>query len=377
MKAIGEGALRRERLLETFLEELRRRIDSGAAGPRPTTLRLGGSEIPIETWEWESLVDWRATPPGAERTAWRCLVAEGCSLEAKILDDLRGFSGQAVTRADLHADAVAGFQLQRTIQRSVERLIVKGRIDQAKRLSVFRHRMADATAAIGRAIGEAELKEAEQTADTSPSEPLGADLETPRGAPSPAPAVPAPRSAPRTPSDEEARLRHLVALEDELRRRDLRGKSADADPAPGSDDTYHLDELGLPTSEVDSARPGRLRTVLAATLGAVAVTWLLLVLRTRATVVPPMARFALSDFRDSAAVTEVVARPPSLYVRVDAAAWGRMTAEARKRLIEEIGAKVAPAGYAGVHVTDGTGRTVARWLRGTGVRIPEPTASDS
>ena len=113
------------------------------------------------------------------------------------------------------------------------------------------------------------------------------------------------------------------------------------------------------------------RTALIALLCVVCVGWALLTLRQRAVEVKLLPGLALSDFAGQHEITGVVARPPSLYVTVDAQSWTRMGLLERQQLIEAIGAKLAAAGYVGAHVTDSDGNSVARWLKDTGVKITE------
>jgi hypothetical protein len=379
MRATDESALQREQQIAPRIEELRVRVEEAAARPQPTSILLGMSEVRVEGWEWDALVAWAARPEVSTNGDWQCLLAEGLVLQSKSLDDLgrmtegcaRADEERGAAYSDVYLDAVWGFELQRRIQRTVERLIVKGRIDHAKRLTQFRRRMIEVTTAIGRVVGEATLKEAEQAADAAPCEAALPDV-----APAPESAVHAavvtapPSQAPEGPSavSDDERLRQLLALEDHLRRNEL--LLIEESEEPTEED---LEALGT------TRRPGsnRLRIVLLALLGVACVAGMLFLLKSRGAESKPMAQFALADFRDVGAITHVVARPPSLFVTVDADAWARMSPSDRRNAIESIGAKVAPAGYAGVHVTDASGRVVGSWLKGTGARVVEPSGTAS
>ncbi len=379
----AEESVQQENHIEPRVEELWARVRDTARGPRPQKIPLGLTEIPIEAWEWDALVAWTTTAAAADVKSWQVLIAEGIALQAKTFDDLdrvaatTGLDDEArgAAFADIDFDALTAFKLLREVQRTIEQMIVKGRIDQAKKLTQFRRRLNDTSAAIGRILGEAALKDIEDLADASPWVPA-AHFDPPPPDPSdPASAGGAlavgpeegdaqARSGKRaeTPklSDEE-RLRSLVALEDELRQAERHGYPMFA--APSESDLAALGVLEKRTLPV--------RTALIAILGFMCVGWALFTLRQRATVVKPLTEFALSDFVAHDGITRVVARPPSLYVTVDAESWGRMGLLERQQMIEAIGAKLTQAGYVGAHVTDSEGNSVARWLKDTGVRISE------
>ncbi len=91
----------------------------------------------------------------------------------------------------------------------------------------------------------------------------------------------------------------------------------------------------------------------------------------------PIPAFTLDDFAELPAVTAVVARPPSLYLTVDEAAWSGLDDAARTRLTEAVADRLEPAGYSGAILRTPTGMVVAEWLRESGVRlrrVPPPGA---
>jgi hypothetical protein len=82
---------------------------------------------------------------------------------------------------------------------------------------------------------------------------------------------------------------------------------------------------------------------------------------------PP--RVSLSSLEDTDVVLAIVARPPSLYVDVDGAAWDALTHVQKRRRIEQVADVVSPVGFDGVLLRDESGRPVAQWIRGRGVGL--------
>lgn len=383
----AEESVHRENHIEPRVEELWARVTDAARGPRPSKIPLGLTEIPIDAWEWDALVGWTTMAAAQDVKSWQVLIAEGIALQSKTFDDLDrlapGNGGDDETRgaefAALDYDALTAFKLLREVQRTIEQMIVKGRIDQAKKLTQFRRRLNDTSAAIGRIVGETALKEIEDLADASPWVPVAHfDPPPPDGDDKAAGGNPtaegetASRATKRdeTPrqSDEE-RLRSLVALEEEL--------SKDEGPAHGYLPFMEPARPDLAPVGVRKMRTLPVRTALIAVLGVMCVGWALMTLRQRSVEVKPLAELALSDFVGQQGITGIVARPPSLYVTVDAESWARMGLLERQQLLEAIGVKLASAGYVGAHVTDTQGNSVARWLKDTGVRISETSGGAS
>ena len=74
---------------------------------------------------------------------------------------------------------------------------------------------------------------------------------------------------------------------------------------------------------------------------------------------PP--RLALSDFDSGGTFTRVDAKPPSLYIEVDAEAWAGLDAEARLALVEMTGDTLAANGYSGALLRTAKNRPLAQW----------------
>ena len=127
----------------------------------------------------------------------------------------------------------------------------------------------------------------------------------------------------------------------------------------------------MKTKEDRTSAAGKLIAVLAVAL----IAWFVtqgIPMMTRVEI----AEVTIADFNGTAGVTKIMARPPSVFVEVDGYAWGRMSHKDRVAMVESIGSKVAPMGYAGAHFQDGDGRVVAQWLDKTGSTIHEYKASD-
>jgi hypothetical protein len=308
----------------------------------------------VEGWEWEAVADSLKEESGAARS-WQALVVEGLALQAKGFDGVdAAATGQgAAPIADLELDAVMAFKLQREIQKTVEQMIVGGRIAQAKKLTQFKRRLADTVSAIGNVIGEGALAEADALATASPFTPLAAAFE-------PVPKELTHAGQPEGAGSQTSGLDDLLALEERLERR---ATGETACNAPASD-----------AALADEGRQVPWRTVLLCILAGVLGVWLSITLWMRSGPAP-LADFTLGDFRHPA-LREVNARPPSLYVTVDAELWSALAPETRREFLETVTTKVQAAGYTGVHVKDTTGTTVARWLRERGLLLVEAKAAE-
>ena len=74
------------------------------------------------------------------------------------------------------------------------------------------------------------------------------------------------------------------------------------------------------------------------------------------------------DFTESS-VLEVMARPPSLFVTVDASSWEAAGAAVRESMLAElISVPLVDDDYRGALITTSDGRPVAVWIRGDGIR---------
>lgn len=89
-----------------------------------------------------------------------------------------------------------------------------------------------------------------------------------------------------------------------------------------------------------------------------------------------MRAFTAEDFHHIRGVHAVVARPPSLFVTLDAGVWASLKDRDRKQLIDDIAFDVQRAGYSGARFTTQNGTTVAQWLRARGTEMVAPPKTD-
>jgi hypothetical protein len=73
------------------------------------------------------------------------------------------------------------------------------------------------------------------------------------------------------------------------------------------------------------------------------------------------------EMPQSVAIRELMARPPSLFIEVDANAWNSMSPTDRHRLVQEAGQVAEASGYTGVQFRNSEGSSVAQWLQAQGV----------
>lgn len=93
--------------------------------------------------------------------------------------------------------------------------------------------------------------------------------------------------------------------------------------------------------------------------------------------VEPLPVLTLGDLPVSHVLLDVQALPPSLYVEVDEASWGRLTSKERQALVEEIGVTAEAAGYSGALLRTVHGLSVAHWMQASGARLLEKPDSPS
>ena len=85
----------------------------------------------------------------------------------------------------------------------------------------------------------------------------------------------------------------------------------------------------------------------------------------------------IESFVHLEAVERIVARPPSLYVRLDAQIWRSASAAEKQELLEQIGRIADQNGYLGVRARIDGRAHVGQWLKRTGVRVIERSGGPS
>jgi hypothetical protein len=294
------------------------------------------SALGLDHWETTALHDALSRNP--ERPLeWREVLLEGVAYLLKFQEDLgrvkRGLDGspreQAEVRRLFTTDASLGFAMMEQCQRTVDGLVLEGKITDAKKLSGFRNKLISSVGTIKDKLGQEAVDDAEAAAQAL-VESAGAR-------------VPRKRAAASIPFDDDA----------------------------GKAQSKPRRKLYAPTTAVTArdATPERRSIVkpMSAVAVVLAIVWAVVVLprlgRTRLPVLEE------SQLPSSAAFTEVVARPPSLYITVDPAAWGRLPEGDRLQLLADVGRTAEEAGYNGALLRDAGGQPVGQWLRKTGVQL--------
>jgi hypothetical protein len=71
-----------------------------------------------------------------------------------------------------------------------------------------------------------------------------------------------------------------------------------------------------------------------------------------------------------------VARPPSLFVTVESAAWSKLPPDDRRSLVDTASSVLMTSDYRGALLRTEDGRPVAQWLARTGVRLLDANERD-
>jgi hypothetical protein len=324
----------RQRPLEVYLERLRRDLE------RQASHGMDGTDVArYEPWIWREVQRFFAgadDPPGLARS-----VAHALALREKVLADKarlatcgeHGSRELYTVQAELMLDTAMGTAILREMQAVVDGLVQQGALDLAKQLNGLCHEARGWVARASKSIAESERERAQRLAAT-----LGDRAQERREV--------SVRAC-------EKRLARALAEQRSRMRREAR--------------------LRRRAREALAKLPSRTE-VLTLVLGLALAVWLLgihLPGNARG-VVPPV---TAADLPRAEVFTLVEARPPSLYLTVDGAAWERFSQDKRTLVIENVSAAIAPVGYHGIHVATEHGRPVARWLERGGVRlIDEPEA---
>jgi len=342
---------RRRRYLGADFDALATFARSSVGPARPDTITVGTQRVAVDPWEWDALSEWARS---RREESWQFLLVEGLALEARCACDLERAAGpEAATTqgweavcSDLHFDAILGYKLIAEVQKAVERMVVQGRIDQAKRLTQFRHRIAASVGATAGILGEDKLREAEALASIPSEAPEAAETESQEEA--------APTGA---------ELEALLKLEEKLQKKSELEEARMAIPAFPR----------VIVAEAPAPVRQSLRTAFASVLAALVLVWAALV-AWPAMSRKPLREVTTADFQGAPAIQSVSARPPSLFVLIDDEKWQQLSDEERRTVIEHVARVVEPLGYTGAHFTGAGGAVRARWLRIGGARLVDPAS---
>ena len=326
----------------------------------PDRLRFNGMEIPLEAWEHNLLLG----NFGGETAVLLAHFAEGIAFRAisgsrlnRLEEELPKPQELDRMRAEMTEETAVGMALQQELQRDVDRLVGKGEMGDAKKLTGFRRKIDQALAQLEQRIGVQAREQAQARS---------VDLLTPRDI--------GKLERKRVPPPVETGL----TLEDlyELERK-LEQDIAAEPPEPTADELFEAglreQEEGAPAAvtwhvaETRTAYPARRFRLLLLLLVVCVVACSVVFFKTREDAPPP--RLGMAKFQHIPAVLDVTPRPPSLFVRVKASKWSALPTEEQTQLVEELGRIAGESGYHGVQIKSSDGTNVGQWLRKTGARL--------
>ena len=331
-----ERAATRRRVLSPHLEAFDRWCADEVNGADvPHFVELNGRPIELGSWEREALKD-----PGAAGDLRRELLSEGVAYQVRCLELNDTFergplpppSELPAFLEDLVTNAAVGKALVEDLQRLVDRMVAEGRLPVAKSLSGFHAKVVRCLNGLAQHLGANQLEKAER---------LAHELVV----------VAEPSATPAGP---------LFLRED----------------APGAPSwvTYAERGLSLPPwldepesesieqSHVAAESPNRVRKLVLILVGVLVIYGFVMTPR----LLQPSGPAELTHLD---AVRRIVARPPSLFVVVDAQKWEAASKEERGQLVTEIGRIAGEAGYSGVHARTVDGVVVGQWLKNGGARL--------
>lgn len=330
-------AHRRGRALDPYIERLRRlhaeHARRGLSG-RPLELEVGGSPVAIEAWILDEGVRVLADESG-EESPRAVLLTHTAALSLKVAADRvrlkahGGSHGQGLytVQAELMLDSAMGTALLRELQPVIDHEVAAGRLAEAKRWTKLKNEVHAGVSASKTLLAESERKRVDTLAD---------DLT-------------------EVPGERPSEKAHYAAL---MRQIDDEEK-----------ERKHRARVRRLAREALSLLPSRTEALVAA-LAVTAVIWLTcIVLPGRARSAPRL--LTATDFPGTPGLAAVEARPPSLYVTVEAAIWSGLSAEERLQLVQSLATVLMTSDYRGLWLRTVEGRPVGQWLRQTGAKLIE------
>jgi hypothetical protein len=329
----------RQRAIASYLGELEQlyaKWSCSSDDDGPLKIRLHQSLLILDPWESDQIRLYyeSATPPEAGCPA---IVAQGAALLLKSASDMNDVMSQSSSseeqlyalQAELMLDTAIGMALLREAQKAQNDLVRGGEVAQAKTLSRFQHKLRNALADVKKMIGESERERADQITDHLTAEPRQESA---------SPQKLSMNSAAAEAAEQYDRLK----LQGKLKKR---ARAA----------------LTLLPSRTDLLIYALL-IALAAWLGAIKLPQV-------AVNEPPL--LGLTDLQGEGIFLQADAKPPSLYLEVDAAAWSELSAEAQMGIVESVGDLLAANGYSGALLRSAKKRPLAQWLQGRGAALLE------
>ena len=331
----------------------------------PHTSQLAGQLVELGSWERQTL-----KRGGASDGRARMLLAECLAYQVKCheLDDLfesgplpppgelRSFLDRLVTTV------AVGRALMEQLQRDLNRLIGNGKLAEAKSLSALRTKVVQCVSSLEQRLGDNDLQQVQPRVAWLIDEETEAQAEA------------------------EVEVEIEVAVEHRPRE-PVEELLEEAEPEVAGWASYREAEQPregeLPpwlNEEVAGPAAGRSAAGASEDVGRIRVKQLLMLLAVMialyaVVMYPRLSRPAgppiltLQQFSHLEIVRGITARPPSLFVRLDAEGWRSSPPAARRELLVEIGIIVEAAGYSGFHARTSDGVTVGQWMKSGGVQL--------
>jgi len=308
--------------------------DGTAAGP--LEIRLYESPLTLDSWESDRI---RIFLESGQEPDDGCspLLAHGVALLLKSAADIDKMMSSVdpseerlyALQAELMLDTAIGMALLREAQRAQNDLVRGGETAEAKKLSRFQHKLRNSLADVKKMIGESERDRAELITDGLTDEPR-----------------------------QESASLDKMALD-----------SAAARAAEDYERLKVQEKVRQKARAAFSRLPSRTDMLIYGFLLCMAI-WL------GAVKLPQISRtelpaLSLADFQGGGIFLRVDAKPPSMFMEVDMAAWNNLDAAKRLTLVEMTGDILAANGYTGVLLRTERNRPLAQWLQGRGATLIE------
>ena len=340
-RAISPPMVTRATILAPYLERLG--IGGGAEGNArelPAIIDAGDYILELDDWE-RMIIRVHASGTDVKGRPWPSLVTEGLAFQLRCLERMAVLDGAAVDTPDqlahltghLIIDGAIGITLLDDLRWAINRLIREGQVGVAGRLTGFRNAVNQNISRVRSYVDPGTFTRTESAADEMsgghiqhnwPEIPAGEDDEEP---------PPKPARNRRRPSPPKVRRKTVTAP-----------------------------ELPRPAEESSSSRLLSLTIVLIVS----GMLWSFLMPRGADSESPPT--LTREEFAEIPSISEVEARPPSLYVTFNTTEWREMGELKRWRALERVGTIATVAGYTGAHMRTSDGETVGRWSKRLGAK---------
>jgi hypothetical protein len=344
----------RDAALGPYLSMLERLSEHRAEGTRDSTIHVGERTVDVEPWERAHLLGALDEQGEADDLAWRRVLADGVAFRTRCLVDLDGVgddaeSGNAETER-LLVDVALGLRLMEEAQQAINLLVLGGKLEDAKNLTRFRHKIKRTLDDLKGRVGEDATRRAEAMA--------------PEMAPDMAPKV-APKVAPDRAEREVGREPVRQA-----ERRPVAGPPEDPEPGFVPQAPERKRRALMPILLV-------ILVLCGGALAGLEFGWI------DPGLLPPWEKqvepLTLADLTRFPQLTAVDGTALSLFAEMPYAQWRSMKPNGRTAMAEDLARVVKEAGYTGMLLRAETGKPLADWIPETGVRIlddPRAAAAD-